>query len=174
MKRSEIRDDDCPAFYQTYLNTLPEDADLLEFMERQYDNFPEFLKSIPENRWSHLYAEGKWPLAQVLGHIYDSERVFQYRALRFARKDATPLPGFEQDEWIGHSRVMDWPPERHIVEYRGVRLSTLLLFREFSEADLKWKGTASGQQISLGALGFVICGHQRHHRNIIRSRYLVE
>ncbi|MBC2840626.1 DinB family protein [Robiginitalea sp. SC105] len=172
MKRSELTSSDCPAYYQGYLNTLPPDADLLTMLGRQLGNFPEFIKSIPPDLWSYRYADGKWTLAESLGHVYDTERVFQYRALRFGRKDATPLPGFEQDEWIWASPAGKWSAERHLEEYQAVRQATLSLFRDFSREDLSWKGTASGKPMSLGAIGFIICGHQRHHRNIIRERYL--
>lgn len=174
MKRSEISHADCPEFYRGYLDTLPEDADLLGMLSRQSGNFPEFIQSLPNDRFSYRYEEGKWTLAECLGHIYDAERVFQYRALRFGRKDLTALPGFEQDDWIGGNPASAWTKERHLEEYRAVRESTLSLFRDFSREDLKFIGTASGQPISLGAIGFIICGHQRHHRNIIRSRYLGE
>lgn len=174
MKRSELTHADCPEFYRGYLNTLPEDANLLGMLERQSRNFPEFILSIPENMLAHRYADGKWSIAECLGHIYDAERVFQYRALCFGRKDPTPLPGFEQDTWISGNPAGEWSRERHIEEYEAVRKSTLSLFRDFSREDLGFIGTASGKSISLGAIGFIICGHQRHHRNIIRSRYLGE
>ena len=97
MKLSELQPGDCPAYYQPYLDTLGE-ASLVELLERQMGNFPQFIRSIPDALWQHRYAEDKWSVAEVLVHVLDSERVFQYRALRFGRKDFTPLPGFDQDD----------------------------------------------------------------------------
>ena len=172
MKRSQLLPDDSPVFYQPYLDTLPQEADLLELLQKQAVNFPEFLAHIPEDRFGFRYAPGKWSVAEVIGHILDAERVFQYRALRFARKDATPLPGFDQDPWIPNHPMADWTADRFIAEYEIVRSASISLFATCTEEDLLWKGTASGKSVSLGALGFIICGHQRHHRDILRTRYL--
>ena len=171
MRLSELSSGDCPAFYQPYLDTIGE-AVLLDLMERQMGNFPQFISSIPRDLWHHRYAEDKWSIAEVLVHILDTERVFQYRALRFGRCDSTPLPGFDQDAYVPMSLAGESDPEGIIEEYRAIRKSSLLLFKSFPEDRLHWKGTASGHPMSLGALGFIICGHQKHHRNILRSRYL--
>lgn len=172
MKLSQLREGDCPAYYQTYLDTMDPETDLLQLMESQLGNFPQFMASIPPEKWGYRYAAGKWTVAEALMHVLDTERVFQYRALRLGRKDATPLPGFEQDTWVAHSRADHRSAADVIEEYRAVRAATLWLFRNFDEADFAWKGTASGKSVSLGALGFMICGHQKHHRNILRARYL--
>lgn len=172
MRLSEIGADDCPSYYRPYLATLEEDADLLELMERQMENFPNFIASIPGDLWHSRYEPGKWSVAEVLLHVLDTERVFQYRALRFGRKDATPLPGFDQDAYVPMSLADQRTPEDVIDEYLVVRESSLKLFSYFPEERFSWKGTASGHPFSLGALGFIICGHQKHHRNVLRTRYL--
>ena len=171
MRLSELKDGDCPAYYKPYLEVLP-DASLVELMERQMGNFPEFIRSIPEDMLSHRYAPGKWSVAEVLMHVLDTERVFQYRALRLGRKDATPLSGFDQDNYVPESLAEARTIEDLVQEYRVVRESSLLLFKSLPSDRLLFKGNASGQDISLGALGFIICGHQKHHRNILRQRYL--
>ncbi len=171
MKVSELRPGDCPAYYKPYLEVLGE-VSLVAHMERQLGNFPQFLRSIPADRLHYRYADGKWSVAEVLVHILDTERVFQYRALRFGRRDETPLPGFDQDAYVPESLAETRGIEDLVREYQVVRESTLLLFKSFPEERLLFRGTASGQGITLGALGFVICGHQRHHRNILRERYL--
>ncbi|MEJ2584385.1 MAG: DinB family protein [Robiginitalea sp.] len=171
MKLSEIRDGDCPAYYQPYLGTLGE-ATLLELMERQMGNFPEFINSIPEDLWNYRYTPEKWTVAEVLIHVLDTERVFQYRALRFGRKDFTPLPGFDQDAYVPMSQAAERTRASVVEEYQVVRKSSLLLFSSFPKERLFWKGSASGNPMSLGAMGFIICGHQKHHRNILRARYL--
>ena len=171
MKLSDLKPGDCPAYYQPYLDTLG-DSSLVELLERQMGNFPEFIGSIPEELWQHRYAAGKWSVVEVLVHILDSERVFQYRALRFGRKDFTPLPGFDQDAYVPMSQSDEKSRQDVIDEYLAVRKSSLLLFRSLPEERLSWKGTASEQPVSIGAIGFIICGHQKHHRNILRARYL--
>ena len=172
MKRSQLKEGDCPPYYQAYLDTIDAETDLLQLMESQLGNFPQFIASIPSEKWDYRYAPGKWTVAEALIHVLDTERVFQYRALRLGRKDPTPLPGFDQDPWVANSRAEQRTAADVIEEYRAVRASTLWLFRYFEEADLSWKGIASGKPVTLGALGFMICGHQKHHRNILRARYL--
>jgi hypothetical protein len=171
MKLSEIREGDCPAYYRPYLQTLAEGS-LLELMKRQMGNFPEFINSIPEDLWNYRYAPEKWSVAEVLLHVLDTERVFQYRALRFGRKDFTPLPGFDQDAYVPMSQAGERNRESVVEEYKVVRESTLILFSNLPEERLFWKGSASGNPMSIGAIGFIICGHQKHHRNILRARYL--
>ena len=144
----------------------------MAFQSFSVGNFPEFIRSIPEKLWHHRYAPDKWSIAEVLVHVLDCERVFQYRALRFGRNDNTPLPGFDQDAYVPMSLADNRSMEEVIEEYEGIRKSSLLLFRSFPEERLSWKGTASEYPISIGAIGFIICGHQKHHRNILRARYL--
>lgn len=172
MKRSEVKDSDCPEFYRGYLNTIPEDAELVQFLENQLNNFPQFIRSIPEEKWNYSYGPGKWTVAQVLLHLLDTERVFQYRALRFGRKDATPLAGFDQDEWAAQNPEAKYSREEIVESFETVRKATVELFSRFSREDLDFKGRASDQFISLGALGFIMCGHIRYHRGILRERYL--
>ncbi|MFZ9030051.1 MAG: DinB family protein [Robiginitalea sp.] len=171
MMLSELKEGDCPAYYQPYLNTLGE-ASLLDLMERQRGNFPEFIRSIPEEKWNYRYAPEKWSIAEVLVHVLDTERVFQYRALRFGRNDFTPLPGFDQDAYVPMSLAAERSKESLVKEYEVVRESSLLLFSSFPRERMFWKGSASGNPMSVGAMGFIICGHQKHHRNILRARYL--
>lgn len=162
----------CPAYYRPYLDTLEPEMELLPLMERQLANFPRFLQSIPEDQWGYAYAPGKWTVAEALVHVLDTERVFQYRALCFGRKDSTPLPGFDQDAYVPHSRANQRTISDVLEEYQLVRGAGLALFRTFTEEDLQWQGTASGVPMPLGTLGFIMCAHQRHHRNILRERYL--
>ena len=171
MKNSELKKEDFHPFYEPYIATLG-DVELLEMLRRQLQNFPQFISSIPNDKLQHTYSEGKWTVAQVLVHILDTERVFQYRALRFARNDKTPLPGFDQDKFVIESNAESWNKEELIESYRAIRKSTIALFEKFSNETLKKVGTASDSPMSVAALGFICCGHQRHHRNILRERYL--
>ena len=171
MRSTELRSDEFPEFYKPYIDVLG-DVDLLEMLRRQLENFPQFLASIPEDKLHYTYGTDKWTIAQVLVHILDSERVFQYRALRFARNDQTPLPGFDQDDYIPYSGAESVSKALLIQQYQAIRQSTIALFASLDKEALMRAGEASGVKMSVRALGFFCCGHQKHHRNIIRDRYL--
>lgn len=171
MRTSELVEGDFNPYYKPYIGTLGE-VDLMEMLRKQLVNFPQFIASIPEGKWHSTYAEGKWTIAEALVHILDAERVFQYRALRFARKDQTPLPGFDQDAYVPVSGANSTTKDSMIEEYRIIRGSTIALFSGFDEEVLRRRGTASNSEVTVGALGFIICGHQRHHKLVIKERYL--
>ncbi|MEZ2414190.1 DinB family protein [Muriicola sp. E247] len=171
MKTSELKEHEYNPYYRAYIEALGE-VDLMKTLHKQIKNYPQFLASIPEDKLNYQYAEGKWTVAEVLLHVLDSERVFQYRALRFARKDQTPLPGFDQDLYVPQSGAGNRSLDSIIEEYKAIRQSTITLYESFEEDILKRKGVASNSNMSVAALGFIICGHQRHHRNILRERYL--
>lgn len=171
MKTSELKLTEPIPFYNTYINVLGE-VELMKCLKKQLNNFPEFLKSIPEEKYEYAYADKKWTIAEAIHHIIDTERVFQYRALRFSRGDTTALAGFDQDTFVAGANVSKRSKLSLIKEYQIVRESTIALFDDFDTEILKQKGIASSLEWSVASLGFVICGHQRHHRNIIRERYL--
>jgi uncharacterized damage-inducible protein DinB len=171
MKTSQLKDHEYNPYYRTYIEALGE-VSLLDTLRSQLINYPQFLGSIPQEKLMYKYADGKWTVAEVLVHVLDTERVFQYRALRFARKDLTPLPGFDQDNYVPHSDANSRSIESLVKEYKAIRACTISLFETFDEATLKRKGVASNSPMSVAALGFIMCGHQKHHRNIIRERYL--
>jgi uncharacterized damage-inducible protein DinB len=171
MKNSELKKGDYHRFYEPYIATLG-DVELVEMLKRQLDNFPSFISSIPEDKLHYAYSEGKWTIAEVLVHVLDTERVFQYRALRFARNDKTPLPGFDQDMFVVESNSENWTKEELIEDYIAIRKSTIALFEKLSDETLKRVGIASDAKMSVAALGFICCGHQRHHRDILREKYL--
>ena len=171
MRRSELISGDYNPFYQTYIDTIG-DVELIDIHQKQLQNFPEFIESIPDSKLNYAYEYGKWTIAEAIIHVLDSERVFQYRALRFSRGDMTPLPGFEQDDYVPNSSAHRRSKESIIEEYRAVRKSTISLFANFDRQTLQKRGVASNSEMSVAALGFIISGHQKHHRNIIREHYL--
>ena len=171
MKNSELVKGDYHPFYEPYIHALG-DVELMEQLRKQKENFPRFIASIPDDKWQFSYGEGKWTIAEALVHVLDAERVFQYRALRFARNDKTNLPGFDQDAYVPYSEATKMTKEEFIEEYRAVRASTIALFSHFDQEILNRRGKANNSEMSVAALGFIICGHQRHHRNVIRSKYL--
>jgi len=171
MKPSALKEGDYNSYYKTYIDKLGE-SELVQTLERQLKNFPNFMASIPEEKLKFAYAPEKWTILESLQHIIDTERVFQYRAFRFSRNDQTPLPGFDQDDFVPESYANDKSIEAIIEEYTSVRASTISLFSTLDDALLKRVGTASNSPMSVAAVGFIICGHQRHHRDLIRERYL--
>ncbi len=171
MKKSELQPYEFRQFYGTYLSALG-DVDLMQALQKGLDEFVTFIDSIPENLLLQAYDEGKWTLAEVLCHIIDTERIFQYRALRFSRNDSNALQGFEQDDYILYANANSRSKSSLLEEYSAVRKSSIALFMNFNDEQLQRIGTASHIQWSVAGLGFVISGHQEHHRKIIEERYL--
>jgi hypothetical protein len=160
------------ADYQlNYIAAIKED-DVLKALKKNTRQFKKLLKKIPRKKIDYAYAEGKWTIKEVLQHLIDSERVFAYRALSFARLDTTPLPGFDENGWAAHSGG----GRRHwhdLVEEFGIlRESTEKLFKSFSDEQLRATGTASGNPINVLALGFLPAGHTAHHMRLLQERYL--
>ena len=104
--------------------------------------------------------------------MIDTERIFAYRALRISRNDTTPLPGFEENDYVENTKANERGIQDLLAEFSAVRYATLFLFKSFSEEQLKRMGTASGTVISVRAIGFIIIGHQKHHQNVFQERYL--
>ena len=127
--------------------------------------------SYPENKWHYRYEEGKWHVKELLGHLCDAERIFSTRALRFARNDQTPLPGFEQNDYVPESNVEHRSVPDLLEEYALLRNATIKLFENLTPEMLQRQGTASGWPITVKAIGFVIVGHEKHHQNIFHERY---
>jgi len=151
---------------------LVDDGNILEKLIEQRSKATDFLRSIDVTKLDHRYAEDKWTIKEVLQHIVDAERVFAYRALAFARRDTNALPSFDENLYAqnSHASLRKW--EDLVSEFDFVRRSTELLFKSFTEDDMHSTGTASGNEISVVALGYISVGHVEHHINIIKERYL--
>ena len=121
---------------------------------------------------NYRYAEGKWSIKEILVHMMDGERVFCYRALRFARNDATELPGFEENDWVPNSNANNRKLRSIFREYAAVRSSTIELFSNMDKEMLNRSGVANGNPISVRSILFVIAGHELHHMRIILERYI--
>ena len=131
-----------------------------------------FYSSIPTDKIDYKYGEDKWTIKEVLGHIIDVERVFQYRALRIGRGDKTPLPGFDHDTFVLKSNCNLRTYDSLIDEYKAVRSSTIFLYKSFTNDNLMHIGTASDHPFSTRAVLYMIAGHERHHIDILKERYL--
>jgi hypothetical protein len=157
--------------YQGYLDLVQEN-DFRDAIDKNTRQFKKLLQTIPRKKYDYAYAEGKWTLREVLQHIIDCERVFAYRALRFGRMDATPLPSFDEVLWGAHSGGSNRRWKDLLEEFNAVRESTKYLFDSFSDDQLRFAGEANGRPLNAFTIGFLIPGHVRHHMNIIRERYL--
>lgn len=154
-----------------YLGLVPE-GELIDLMKKHREFCTEFFKNIPEDKWAYRYAPDKWTIQEVLQHMIDVERIFAYRALRFARNDQTSLPGFEVNDYVPPSKAHQRSPEDMIQEYYFLKGANILLFKGFDSEMLLRQGTASGFEISVRAIGFKLIGHEIHHMKIIVERYL--
>jgi uncharacterized damage-inducible protein DinB len=151
---------------------LPDDGLILAHLENNLRSTKKFVASIPKARLLHRYAEGKWTIKEILGHIVDDERIYVYRALRFARNDSTELPGFEQDHYAQYSEANKREITDLLDEFALVRRSTIAFFKSLDNTALMRTGVANGNRVSVRALAYHIAGHELHHMNIIRERYL--
>lgn len=157
--------------YGTYISNVP-DGDVLRVLEEQRREMQRLLADIPDPKALYRYAPGKWSIKEVVGHLCDSERVFGYRALRFARGDETPLPGFDEQAYAPAGQFDARALPALAAELDAVRRATLALFHGFGPAALARRGTANGTEVSVRALAYIIAGHERHHLGILRERYL--
>lgn len=171
MKSSSLQSNEYAVFYKPYIEALG-DVILLDELELSSNHFIDFLKSIPSDRHEFRYAEGKWTIKDIVLHLIDAERIFTYRALRIARKDQTPLPGFEENDYVESAFANGRTMSDLVEEFIIVRQATRSLFQTFSAEQLQFMGTASEKPVSVRAIGFIILGHQKHHLRIIKERYL--
>ena len=160
-----------PEWFHGYINAVKEN-DLTEALRNQTALFNTFFESLPVEKREFSYAEGKWSIKEIIQHIIDGERVFTYRALRFARKDETPLPGFDENTYADNAKTDKRKWDDLIEEFNALRRSTEILFNSFDEDQLNATGIASGNPVSVLAIGFIVAGHVNHHISIIKARYL--
>lgn len=160
-----------PAFYKGYVK-LVEHPDIIQALRISSYRSMELIHSIPEEKVDFRYAAGKWSIREVFCHMLDAERIFAYRALRFARNDKTPLSGFDEEAYAPHLNASARSLAELGDEMQHLRTSTVDLFKSFSEEMLTRKGTANNNELAVGAIGIIIAGHETHHCKVIRERYL--
>lgn len=162
-----------PSYYGQYINLVKGD-NILRTLQEQVLSMQNILSEVPEEKENFTYAEGKWTMKEVIGHVIDTERIFAYRALRFARQDKTELPGFDQDKYVpvGNFNIRTLYDLAH--EFGNLRESNIIMFRHFDEKGWSSSGTANGQEISVRSLAYVIAGHALHHMNVVKTKYIVE
>lgn len=160
-----------PPYYQGYISCVKNPEIVPHFLE-QYAKTTNLLNHINPEHADFAYAEGKWTLKQMMAHIIDSERVFNYRALSFTRGESQPLPGMDQDDFMTHARLAHRPWHSFIDEYQTVRQATHALYRYLHPDDWACTGTASNGVFTVRALAFITAGHELHHLQILKERYL--
>ncbi len=165
--------DTIPHFYKNYIKQI-EETDLLQALRISGHRMVEVVHSIPVAMQDYRYAEGKWTVRELLCHIIDAERIFTYRALRFARNDKTSLEGFEENDYAPQANAHHRSLSSIADEMARLRASTIDLFQSFSPEMIMRKGVANKNEISVMALGFIIAGHETHHRKVLVERYFAE
>jgi uncharacterized damage-inducible protein DinB len=171
MKSNQLPVNEYADFYKSYIQVL-EDVELIEELEICLHEFIKFVQNIPMDKFDYQYAEGKWTIKEIIQHLIDSERVFSYRALRISRNDKTPLPGFDENDYVSNSNGKERSLQSLLTEMAVVRQATLSLFNSFSQEQLTKIGIASNKEVSVRAIGFIIIGHQKHHQKVFSERYL--
>ncbi|MCB2203243.1 DinB family protein [bacterium] len=163
--------DEYAPYYQAYLDTLQR-GDLLDILQAQMKEVVDLLRGLTDEQAGYRYAEGKWSIREVIGHIVDTERIFATRALCFARGESADLPGYDQDLYVSEGYFDARSRDSLAGEYRQLRTSNLFLFETWGEDVQRRRGRADGKEMSVRAIPWMIAGHERHHLNVITSRYL--
>ena len=158
-------------YFGTYIDKVP-DGDVIGVLESGIGTTRKLLGSVSEARAGYRYAEGKWSLKEVLGHMSDTERIFAYRLLTFARGDAGPLPGFDENSYTPAQESDRVPFAWLLDEFVAVRAATLALLKVIPPPAWERRGVASGNPLSARAAAWIIAGHEIHHRGVLEERYL--
>jgi len=162
--------DEIPSHYLGYITRVPE-TDPVIVCASQIEETAALLRGVSETDAMYRYGQGKWSIKEIVGHLADTERIMSYRALRIARGDVTALPSFDENAYVPVAHFDNRSLADLVGELRTVRAATLALFRTFDADAWRRRGTASGKPVSVRALGFTIPGHERHHVEILRTRY---
>ena len=159
------------SYYSRYITLVPE-GDILKTLTRQNESTTALLRGLSESQGGFRYAPGKWSIKELVAHLSDAERIFSDRALRFARADLTPLPGFEENDYVRNGSFDGFSLADIVTGFENVRRSTVSLFHLMPREAATRRGTANNAEISVRALAHVIAGHELHHMNVLRTRYL--
>lgn len=160
-------------FYSTYVSLVPKENIIQTLSDQMHEVFT-LLNSLPGEKAYFKYAPDKWTLKEVIGHIIETERVFAYRAFAISRGDTQHLPGMDQDKYMLGNNYNKRSVANLSNEYLAVRVSTIHLFNTMTQEMISKKGNASGFEVTVRALAFIIAGHNLHHYNIIKKKYLMD
>lgn len=160
-------------YYARYIAMVPE-GDIVETLAGEFEETLALLRSVPPEKEEYRYAEGKWSLREVVGHLLDTERLFAFRALWFARGGGGELAGMDQEAWARSSGAASRPLAELLAEWKGLRDANVLMFGSFDAEAGARRGVASGYEVTVRALPWMIAGHELYHRKLIRRDYLGE
>jgi hypothetical protein len=163
---------DCDAYFFRYTDLVPDDVDISTLLHTQRDWFGEWIEALTPEQLQHKYADDKWSLAEMIGHVIDTERIFAYRMLAISRNDQNSLPGFDQDAYVRDSNYHAVSASDLANEWRAVRSSTLYLARNLTPEMASRTGTANNVKIKASAYPFIMAGHVIHHFRVGQERYL--
>jgi uncharacterized damage-inducible protein DinB len=169
LKKPELNN--VPEWYRGYVESVP-DVDLLEALKFSDQQFIQLIREVSNEAAEHRYAFGKWSIKDLILHITDAERVFAYRALRFARQDTTVLTSYDHNKYVEKGAADMRSKDNLLDEYQLVRQASISMYATFSRDDLLNQGKVGENVFSAHTLGFIIAGHQLHHIQIIKERYL--
>ena len=174
MHVNELTTAEYSSHYTTYIQLVSSEYNLVEELEISLHRFIKFVQNIPLDKFDYRYSDGKWTIKEIIQHLMDAERIFAYRALRFARNDKTELPGYDENAFAFHinPRANTRKLPEMLSEFTLIRQSSIALFQTFTPDELKRGGIASQATSSVRAIGFIIIGHQNHHQHIFEARYL--
>lgn len=163
--------DEFAPFYGSYVAQVP-DGDVVATLASQIEDTLAALRPLDEAGALYRYAEGKWSVKEVLGHLIDAERVFSYRALSFGRGATDPLPAFDEDAWVPMAGSDAVPLDELLDEFASVRSATVAMLAHFPLEAWRRRGLASGKPVTVRGLAWITAGHERHHLRVLRERYL--
>ncbi len=158
-------------YYHKYIEKVPQ-GNIVGILEDQLGTITNFFMQITEEKSKFRYAQGKWSIREVLGHIIDAERVFSYRAMRFSRNDKRSLQSFDENHYIQNSNYDSITLQMLIEEFTSLRNTNIYMFKGFTENMWLAKGIVSENEVSVRALAYIIVGHAEHHMRIVQERYL--
>jgi N-acetylglutamate synthase-like GNAT family acetyltransferase/uncharacterized damage-inducible protein DinB len=158
-------------YYAQYVDLVP-DGDVLGLLRRQVEETARLVGPLADRDADFRYAEGKWSIKEVIGHVTDTERIMVYRALCFARGESAALPGFDENEYVRRAKFASRRLADLVTELKAVREATIGFFASLDAEELERKGTANSRPYSVRALAFIVAGHERHHANLLADRYL--
>jgi uncharacterized damage-inducible protein DinB len=162
---------DYAEYYQKYIDLIEGD-DIIHILVSLNNEASDVFNSFPQSKGNFSYAEGKWTVKEVAGHMMDTDRIFAYRALAIARGEKQSLPSFDQDEYVREGKFNLRNLSDLTYEYRLVRESNILMFKGFDQSVFSNRGIAAGNEVTVLALMWMIAGHQKHHLNMLREKYL--
>jgi hypothetical protein len=159
-----------PAYFDGYLNLVNED-NIMEAMKNSSEEFSAWAKNVSDDKGTYAYEDGKWTINELVQHMVDTERIFQYRSLSIARGEMNELPGFDHNSYAKNSKANIRKLSEIVAEFERLRLSSIDLFSSIGETNMKFKGMANGFVVQPVLYGFLISGHLRHHLNVLKARY---